>query len=133
MSSAPPTSGASPPLYLKRQQRMLCLKHTLNNLLQRPAFSPANLDAIARGIAAAEGGGWTRSFVHRWPVLGNYDDDVLRAAAGACGIELTWAMAEQPGQLPPLLTSADPSLEHPCVIGIIINTRSKGLLASLTL
>jgi hypothetical protein len=132
MSSAPPANGAPPLIYFERQQRMMCLKHTLNNLLQRAAFSSSDLDAIARRITAAEGGGVMRSLVHRWPVLGNYDDDVLRGAAGACGIELIWVMAERPGELPPILTSADPSLEQSHVIGIIVNTRSKGLLSSLT-
>ena len=63
----PPLASA---LYFERQQRLNCLRHSLNNLLQRPAFSTADLNTIASSITAAEGGGWLRSLTHKWPLLG---------------------------------------------------------------
>ena len=73
----PMTSPSAPPpctprsIYFERQERMQCLVHSLNNLLQRRAFTAADLNAIAYSVTAAEGGGWRRSLSHRWPLLGN--------------------------------------------------------------
>ena len=67
---APLSSSTVCNLYFERQKRMHCLKHSLNNLLQRHAFSAADLNDIAVNITSAEGGGFLRSLTHRWPVLG---------------------------------------------------------------
>ena len=147
MASSSPAhpSAHHPPLasvlYFERQQRLNCLRHSLNNLLQRPAFSTADLNTIASSITAAEGGGWLRSLTHKWPLLGkplsshhppfrhttaptfsfilrtgNFDDEVMRVAAASCGLQLLWAMPERPGELPPILTSSGALLHQPHVV-----------------
>jgi hypothetical protein len=56
----------------------------------------------------------------------------MRAAAASRGLQLLWAMPERPGELPPILSSSAAVLDQPHVIGIIVNTRSDGFMASLT-
>lgn len=129
---APLSSSTVCNLYFERQKRMHCLKHSLNNLLQRHAFSAADLNDIAVNITSAEGGGFLRSLTHRWPVLGNFDDDVLRAAAALCGVELVWAMTERAGELPSILGDGNDLMNQPHVMGIIVNKRNQGLIAGFT-
>ncbi|PNH06685.1 Josephin-like protein [Tetrabaena socialis] len=78
----------APPSYHERQSRQLCLKHTLNNLLQRPAFTAADLDRLADGMSPPGPGGIFSP--HRTPWLGNYDVNVLELALRQHGKSLTW-------------------------------------------
>ena len=63
---------------------------------------------------------------------GNFDDEVMRVAAASCGLQLLWAIPERPDELPPILSSSDPVLDQPQVVGLIINTRSDGFISNLT-
>ena len=66
----------TPPAYFERQSRQLCLRHTLNNLLQRRACTNADLDAIAAELPG--GDRWVGP--HRTVWLGNYDVNILSLA-----------------------------------------------------
>lgn len=60
----------------ERQREQRCLQHALNNLLQAPRFTPAELDAVADtlGGLAARNSSWVP-----W-MRGNWDANVLMAA-----------------------------------------------------
>ena len=70
-------AGMTAPTYFERQSRQLCLLHTLNNLLQRRAFSHAELDAVA---AQLPGGSCWFGNMHRTLWLGNYGVSVVELA-----------------------------------------------------
>ncbi len=55
----------------------------------------------------------------------------MLAAAVLCDIELLWAMTESPGQLPSMLSEASALLEQQNVLGVIVNMRCDGFIASL--
>lgn len=67
-------------MFHERQSRQLCLKHALNNVLQRAAFSRGDLDGIAAGLWPAGGVFGTLRSPHYTPWLGNYDVSVLEVA-----------------------------------------------------
>ena len=69
-------AGMTPPAYFERQSRQLCLRHTLNNLLQQSACTTADLDAIAAELPG--GDRWVGP--HRTVWLGNYDVNILNLA-----------------------------------------------------
>uniref|UniRef100_A0A383VBB6 ubiquitinyl hydrolase 1 n=1 Tax=Tetradesmus obliquus TaxID=3088 RepID=A0A383VBB6_TETOB len=66
-------------MYHERQHRQHCLKHAINNLVQREAFSIASLNKLADSIQA-----------QRTLFLGNYDVNVLAVALESLGLELKW-------------------------------------------
>lgn len=67
-------------MYHERQSRQLCLKHALNNVLQREAFSRAALDGIAAGLEPGRGALGALLSPHATPWLGNYGVSVLEVA-----------------------------------------------------
>ena len=54
----------------ERQDRSLCLMHTLNNLLQKPHFSKEQLDDIAQQLSPSKLGLFNP---HKRAFLGDYD------------------------------------------------------------
>ncbi|XP_078435719.1 JOSEPHIN-like protein [Wolffia australiana] len=87
-----------PFIYHERQRLQFCLLHALNNLFQEreESFSRAELDAIAEKLCADDtvGRRWSplsRVFrPHHNRLTGNYDVNVLMAAAGSRGRRVTW-------------------------------------------
>lgn len=86
-------------LLQERQRLQHCLKHTLNALLQQPAFTAAQLDRLANELGAQRcacvvaAAGWPaathplhRRMLCRTWLLGNWDANVLVAALGAHGL-----------------------------------------------
>lgn len=73
-------------VYHEQQRLMRCAQHTINGLLQEPAFDAAALTEIALNLDA----GGKLSLAHRWPVLGNYDINVLVLALQQRGYEVRW-------------------------------------------
>ena len=100
-------------VYHEQQRLMRCAQHTLNGLLQEPAFDAAALTEIALSLDANK-----LSLAHRWPVLGNYDVNVLMLALQQRGYDVRWwdrrrSSAEQ-------LRSA---AESDTTLGLICNER----------
>ena len=69
--------------YFERQSLMRCAQHAINNLLQRPAVTHADLNELAESISAS-----SFSLQHRWPLLGNHDANVLMLALAQHGLSL---------------------------------------------
>jgi len=100
-AAAAPT-GSSAELYFERQWLMRCGAHALNNVLGRPAFTSADLDAIAISL------GGTFSLQHRWPLLGNHDANVVLCALDQCGLDAAWWDARRTdGELSAALAAHD--------------------------
>ncbi|GFR42015.1 hypothetical protein Agub_g2830, partial [Astrephomene gubernaculifera] len=78
----------SAPYYHETQRRQMCLKHTLNNLLQSEAFTATDLDRMADGMTPPTLLGLRSP--HRTPLFGNYDVNVLELALQQHGKVLTW-------------------------------------------
>lgn len=72
----------------ERQRLQRCALHTLNNLFQGEAFTRAGLARLADGLSARRAGLLSP---HHWPLVGNYDVNVLDAALASRGKELVWA------------------------------------------
>ena len=66
----------------ERQRFSLCLKHTLNNLLQAPHFTKLDLDQIAQRLTPTK----LRLFSPHATILGNHDVNVLMAALQEVGL-----------------------------------------------
>ena len=66
----------------ERQRYSLCLKHTLNNLLQAPHFTKGDLDQIAQRLTPTK----LRLFNPHATILGNHDVNVLMAALQEVGL-----------------------------------------------
>ena len=66
----------------ERQRYSLCLKHTLNNLLQAPHFTKGDLDQIAHRLTPTK----LRLFNPHATILGNHDVNVLTAALQDVGL-----------------------------------------------
>ena len=66
---------------------MRCGRHALNNLIGSAAFDTRTLDEFALQIS---GGGLGQAIAHRWPVLGNYDCNVILLALQQCGLAAEW-------------------------------------------
>lgn len=73
----------------ERQHLGHCLLHTINNALQRAAFTPADLNRIADGLAP---GRPPLPFLHphRTIIWGNWDVSVLELALEEAGRSLKW-------------------------------------------
>ena len=67
------------------QERMLCAKHALNNLLQRNAFSSEDLDRVGRQLSPTN---WLNQ--HKTPFLGNYDINVVMKALQNFSYDVDW-------------------------------------------
>ncbi|KFO69361.1 Josephin-2, partial [Cuculus canorus] len=76
----------SPPLYHERQRLELCALHALNNLLQRPYFTPETADDICKRLAPNVRINPHRSFLG----TGNYDVNVILAALQSLELEALW-------------------------------------------
>ncbi|KAJ3269743.1 Josephin-1 [Borealophlyctis nickersoniae] len=77
-------------VYHENQRLQLCAQHTLNNLLQRPAFTQLDLDRISTELAAL---GTNASILnpHRSPFgLGDYDVNVIMKALEEVGMDVEW-------------------------------------------
>ena len=100
-------------LYFERQVLMRCGRHALNNMLGRAAFSSAELDEIAVSLAG------NLTLVHRWPVLGNYDINVILLALQKRGLEgAFWDRRRSETELRDTLAA-------PAVVGALLNVKSR--------
>ncbi|GIL77209.1 hypothetical protein Vretimale_3114 [Volvox reticuliferus] len=107
------------PAYHERQKLQMCLKHTLNNLLQHEAFVAADLDTIANTLTQPSMIGLSR---HRTPILGNYDINVLEVALQRYDKVLTW-LPQRP-QVPKPPPCSDPQLPRTCACAAGASVRS---------
>jgi josephin len=105
---------------------MHCLVHALNNLAQRPAVTPGDLDALADRLAP---GAPPLPFFHphRTALLGNYDVNVLEVAlreslGDLSPLELRWADRRD-------AAFENTGLEE--AVGVIVNVRAAGPLGAL--
>lgn len=71
-------------VYHETQRRMWCALHALNALLQEPAYDAAALTEIALSI------GGKLELAHRWPLMGNWDINVMMLALQQRGLEVQW-------------------------------------------
>jgi len=71
-------------VYHETQRRMWCALHALNALLQEPAYDAAALTEIALSI------GGKLQLAHRWPLMGNWDINVMMIALQRRGLEVQW-------------------------------------------
>lgn len=71
-------------VYHETQRRMWCALHALNALLQEPAYDAAALTEIALSI------GGKLQLAHRWPLMGNWDINVMMIALQQRGLEVQW-------------------------------------------
>jgi hypothetical protein len=78
---------------------MHCLVHALNNLAQRPAVTPRDLDALADRLAP---GAPPLPFLHphRTALLGNYDVNVLVSSAASLSCQLKQKTSYKPTNQP---------------------------------
>jgi len=74
-------------MYHEQQVLSLCLKHTLNNLLQEPHFSKEDLDRVAEQLAP---GRFKLSNPHKKAFFGDYDVNVMMAVLQQLGKEARW-------------------------------------------
>jgi hypothetical protein len=102
--------------YHERQSRLRCAQHAINNLVQRPAVSSFAMDAIAVEMGGAF------SLEHRWPLLGNFDANVLLSALQLCmpPLEAEWwdARRTQDADLRELVSTR---CREKGVVGLIVN------------
>ncbi|KAI9467652.1 Josephin-2 [Coemansia sp. RSA 1085] len=81
------------PIYHEQQSFWLCAKHSLNNVLQREAFTHADLERIAKYLHEMhpEQGGWLKFNSHKnFLGFGYYDINVIIAALNEKGYDLLW-------------------------------------------
>lgn len=111
------------PTYHERQSLQQCLRHTLNNLLQRPALTSRHLDALADGLTPPAGPLGLLGSPHRTPLLGNYDVHVLEIALRELGKELSWVNmgASAPAVQQPAATRSHVPATDPGVVDTPVN------------
>uniref|UniRef100_A0A914EMN9 ubiquitinyl hydrolase 1 n=1 Tax=Acrobeloides nanus TaxID=290746 RepID=A0A914EMN9_9BILA len=73
-------------LYHERQEKQLCLLHTLNNLFQRKEFQKVDLDEICINLDESRWFNAHRSMLG----LGNYDVNILISALEMKDFCMTW-------------------------------------------
>lgn len=100
------------PTYFETQQWSRCALHTLNNLLQRRAFMPGDLDAICESLTPRR---WFNPHRSLLPGMGNYDVNVLMAALGQQRLTLRWYDRRRPLA----------SCEFASLYGLILNVPSR--------
>ena len=79
-----PTRRSPDEVYHEPQRRMWCALHALNALLQGPEYDSASLNKIALSIGGA------LELAHRWPLVGNWDVNVIMVALQQRGLEVRW-------------------------------------------
>jgi len=72
-------------IYHERQNRMMCAKHAINNLLQEAKFTESDLDQIGRKLSPEA---WVNR--HKTPLLGNYDVNVVIKALQDLSYTVDW-------------------------------------------
>ena len=87
VQTQPDLEAAAASCYHERQRLMRCGRHALNNLIGSAAFDTRTLDKFALQIS---GDGLGQAIAHRWPVLGNYDCNVILLALQQCGLAAEW-------------------------------------------
>ena len=111
-------AAPSTDVYHEQQSRMRCGQHAINNLLQQPVATAEGLNAIALDI------GGDFSLEHRWPILGNWDANVMMLALQQCSPPLTadfWdARCSSEADLIELV---DERCRDPDVLGLIVNVQ----------
>lgn len=104
--------------YHERQRLMRCGQHAINNLLGMASVTSSELDAIARELS--EGG---LGLAHRWPILGNYDINVILIALQRRGYEAEWwDRRKRQDELQATLCSTAASA---AIVGALLNVRSR--------
>ena len=125
---AGPTKGSLPcggnvgvaSLYHERQVLMRCGRHALNNLLGSGVVTDEELERHAASLATSR-----LDFSHRWPVLGNYDANVVLLALAHRGYEAQWWDRRSPNEALRDALRSDAS-----VVGLLLNVRRPpGLLS----
>ncbi|VDK45046.1 unnamed protein product [Anisakis simplex] len=101
-------------IYHEKQRLQLCLLHTLNNLLQKEAFTKYDLDCIAESLHDSRWFNRHRSIFG----TGDYDVNVLIAALETHHLQVVWFDARR--------STAD--IDQTKVIGYIFNVNSRGWL-----
>ena len=92
---------------------MRCGRHAINNMLGKAAFTTSDLDDIAISIAG------NLTLHHRWPVLGNYDANVILLALQKRGLEGSfWDGRRNEDEL-------RKELKAPAVVGALLNVKSR--------
>ena len=81
-----PAAAPVRPVYFERQSLSRCAVHTLNNLLQCRAFTPAALDALCRELTP---NAFINPHKSLWGV-GNYDVNVIMRALQTKGFTVNW-------------------------------------------
>jgi hypothetical protein len=81
-----PAAAPVRPVYFERQSLSRCAVHTLNNLLQYRAFTPAALDALCRELTP---NAFINPHKSLWGV-GNYDVNVIMRALQTKGFTVNW-------------------------------------------
>jgi josephin len=117
-TDAEATGSLMPAPYHERQRLMRCGQHAINNLLGVASVTSSELDAIARELD--EGG---LGLAHRWPLLGNYDVNVILVALQRRGYEAEWwDRRKRQDELQAALCSMAASA---AVVGALLNVRSR--------
>ncbi|KAF8983450.1 Josephin-1 [Entomortierella lignicola] len=110
--------NATHPLYHECQNQGQCGKHTLNNLLQGPVFSTADLDIIAENLRQVAQESLKKTIwknPYKSPMgMGYYDVSVLEAALNQQQCTLSWFDARR--DIAECLSQQDSSM-----VGLIIH------------
>ncbi|KAK2953236.1 putative Josephin [Blattamonas nauphoetae] len=85
----PPLSSDQIYVFHDKQHLKLCAVHTFNNLLQRRIVTRSDFDEIASTFSDVQSR-WQRLFLHKTPLLGNYDADTVQYALHAASIPYTF-------------------------------------------
>ena len=112
-------SAVSTQPYFERQSLMRCAQHAINNLLQRPAVTHADLNAIVDSISSS-----SFSLQHRWPLLGNHDANVLMLAFAqhGCTAQFWDARRTTDDDIRELVMTR---CREPGVVGLIVNVKTR--------
>eukprot|EP00727_Mastigamoeba_balamuthi_P009350 m51a1_g5037 hypothetical protein (236) ;mRNA; f:378916-379719 len=103
-------------LYHERQRLQLCALHSVNNLVQRRAYSKRDFDGIARELKG-RGPEAGRLWNPHKTVLGQYDANVVVAALNALALDVAW---HDPSRVP-ALALARRLCDDPAALGAIVN------------
>lgn len=113
---SPMVSSAMAGCYHEKQSLWQCGRHCLNNLLGAATFSSAELDQIAVSIGEMQGYAHPAlSLTHRWPVVGNFDINVVLCALQQRGYEASWWDTRKPDA--ELLAALVSGGDAPCASG----------------
>jgi josephin len=76
-------------MYHEKQSLSRCAVHAMNNLLQEPRFTAGDFDFICNSLSPSTGVFSVNPHKSMWGT-GNYDINVITAAAASAGYEVTW-------------------------------------------